>query len=90
MHGRDYRFQMIERFLSRKRVHFAPQAFAGLERSLQIVAGYFNRQRIGNGFSGALFLFHPRRMGKGEPHGFAVNQKFDIDCIGMTRGNCHD
>jgi len=90
LHRGDHGFQVGQRFLDGQRVHVAPQAFAGLQRGLQIVAGDFYGQRIGDGLAGAPFVLHPCRMRQRDPDRSSIDQKLDVDRIGVTRGNGDD
>lgn len=71
-------------------VHLAAGVVALFDELLEIAAGDLNGDLVGNGLSGALFLFHPGRAGQGDPHGPSVDGEADVDRIGMAGGDGHD
>jgi hypothetical protein len=81
---------MSQCFLDRKRVHLAAQTFAGPQSGLQIMPSNFHGERIRNGFAGALLVLHPGGVGQRHPDGSSVDQKLDIDGIGVPRGDGDD
>src|ERR1039458_9855652 len=90
LHRGDRSFQMSQRLLNRERVHLAAQTFASRERGLQVMPGNFYGQRIRDGLARALLVLHPRRVAQRHPNRFSVDQKLDVDGIGVTRGDGHD
>ena len=88
LHRGDHRFQVGQRFLDRERVHVPAQTLAGLQRSFQIMAGNLDGERIRDGLAAALLVLHPRRVRQGDPDDSSIDQKLDVDGVGVPRGNC--
>jgi hypothetical protein len=83
-----YFVQMFETLINRKRVHLPPVLIAaGLNEILQVMTGNLNGQRISNDSSSALLIFHPGRMGQGDPYWMPIDQEFDVNGIGMASGD---
>ena len=60
-----------------------PGIAAALDRVLEIMSGDLNRQRVGDRASGALLVFDPGGVWKGDPDWMIVDEKFNIDGIGV-------
>ena len=65
-------------------------AFSRLQSPFQIVAGDSDGQRISDELALAVLVFHPGRAWERDPHRPAGNQKLDIDCVGVARGDGHN
>src|SRR6266851_1348848 len=88
--GFDFRhdaFQVLERLIDGKRIHFATQAFARFQRRFQKVAGDFLCQRVGDQPSTALLVLDPGRVRQRDPDGAPVDQELDVDRIGVAGGD---
>jgi hypothetical protein len=90
LHFGDDGFKMSERLLDGERVHFTSDSFAGLKRRLQVVAGNFKGQRIGDGPARALFVLDPCRMRERHPDFSSADQELDIHRVGVAGSNRHD
>ena len=86
----DYFVEVLKGLGDGERVHFLTSAFAGFERPFQIVPGDGDGQRIGNQLPLAVLVFDPRGTGQRHPHGAAIDQKLDIDRVGVPGGDGHD
>src|ERR1700738_4867616 len=84
LHFGDDGFKMSERLLDGERVHFTSDSFARLKRRLQIVAGNFKGQRIGDGPACAFFVLDPCRMRERHPDFSSAHQELDIHGVGMA------
>src|SRR5579872_2451535 len=86
----DDSLQLIEGLRDGQRVHFLAQSLAGFQGRFEVVTGNLDRERIGDHLSGALVVLNPRRARQDDPDGMAIDQKLDIDCVGVPRGDGDD
>src|SRR5579871_3503620 len=82
--------EVLQGFLHGQRVHVTADAFARLQRSLEVMAGDFYGERVGNVSAGALFVFHPRGMRQRDPNPAPVNQKLVVDGVSVAGGDGDD
>jgi hypothetical protein len=81
---------VVESLLNREGVHLATKAFARLEGLLQIMAGDFDGERIGDHLASLILVFDPGGMRQRDPDGAAVDQEFYVDGIGVAGGDGDD
>src|SRR5215469_1826174 len=80
----DDSFEMLQSLIDGKGIHFAADAFAGLERLFQVMPGNRDGERVGDHFSRALVVFDPGRVRKGNPDSAAIHQELYIHRVGVT------
>src|SRR6266567_1889561 len=68
-----YGVQLRHHLVHRHGVHLPAAVVSLLNQLLEIAAGHLGREPIRDHQAGPLFLLHPRRAGKGNPHRPAVD-----------------
>lgn len=86
----DYRFKILDRLVDGKRVNFAADALAGLERGFQVVSGDFDGEFVGDHPASAVLIDLPRGQGQSDGDRASAHQEVDVDRIGVARGDGHD
>jgi len=90
LHRGDDEIKVGKGFLDGERVHVPAQPLAGSQRGFQIVTGNLDREGICDSPACAILVFHPRRVRQRHPDRSSIDQKLDVDGIGMPRGNRND
>ena len=90
LHFADDGFEVSERFVHRQGIHLPAQSFAGGERSFQIMSRNFNRQLICDELARAFLVLDPRGMRKRYPDFASIDQKLNVDRVGVPRRNGHN
>src|ERR1700722_18989355 len=78
---------MGQRLGDGQRIHLPAYAFTGFEGRFQVVSGDFHSQGIGNGPTRLLLVFDPGRVRQRHPNLAPINQKLDVDGVGVARSD---
>src|SRR5690242_6912368 len=71
-------------------MHFAAAILSRLDGLFKEVPGDFNGQRIRNDPARTAVVLNPGRMRQCDPHRLAIDEKFNVDGVGMSSSNGHN
>ena len=82
--------KMREGLLDGERIHVLSKAVAVFKRGLQKMASDFDGESVSEHLAGAIVVFHPGGKRKRDPDRMTVGEEFQIDGIGVARGDGND